>query len=220
MVLAQGRDPRDMTLAHAPAPIAENQPHLAHHVSGTRAFGWWGMVLLIATESMLFGSLIASYFYLRFTSGPVWPPDDIAKPTLELPLILTAILWSSSIPVHLADAAIRRGNQARLRLWLALGFILGAIFLGLQVAVEYPEKLLEFTPQTNAYGSLFYAITGLHGSHVAVGLAFSLWVQVRAWRGAFDSERHVTVQNFTMYWHFVDVVWAFVLFTIYLTPNF
>jgi cytochrome c oxidase subunit 3/cytochrome c oxidase subunit I+III len=49
---------------------------------------------------------------------------------------------------------------------------------------------------------------------------FSLWVQVRAWRGAFDEHRHVTVQNFTMYWHFVDAGWALVLFTIYLTPNF
>jgi heme/copper-type cytochrome/quinol oxidase subunit 3 len=178
------------------------------------------MAWLIATEAMLFGVIIASYFYLRFTSGPVWPPDGIAKPTLELPLIMTAILWSSSIPVHFADAAIRKGRQLRFRLLLALGFALGAIFLGIQILIEYPEKLHEFTPQTNAYGSLFYALTGLHGTHVAVGLAFSLWVQVRAWYGAFDEHRHVTVQNFTLYWHFVDAVWAAVLFTIYLTPNF
>jgi cytochrome c oxidase subunit 3 len=213
-----------VTVTHTPATATvvptEERVHLEHHVSGTRAFGWWGMVGLIATESMLFGALIASYFYLRFTSGPVWPPDGIAKPTLELPLIMTAILWSSSIPVHIADTGIRRGNQARLKAGLALGFLLGAVFLGLQVIVEYPEKLLEFMPQTNAYGSLFYSLTGLHGTHVLIGLMFSLWVQVRAWRGAFDAERHLTVQNFTMYWHFVDAVWAFVLFTIYLTPHF
>jgi heme/copper-type cytochrome/quinol oxidase subunit 3 len=208
-----------MSALDAPAP-AETRVPLEHHVSGTRAFGWWGMVGLIATESMLFGSLVASYFYLRFTESPVWPPDGIAKPTLELPLIMTAILWSSSIPVHLADAAIRKGKQTGLRLWLAAGFMLGAIFLALQLGLEYPEKLAEFTPRTNAYGSLFFALTGLHGSHVLVGLMFSLWVQVRAWRGAFDAERHVTVQNFTMYWHFVDAVWAVVLFTLYLTPNF
>lgn len=209
-----------MTTAEARAPAVEHRPHLRHHVSGTRAYGWWGMVGLIATESMLFGSLIAAYFYLRFTSGPVWPPDGIAVPTLELPLVMTAILWSSSIPVHLADSAIRKGNQRRLRLGLALGFLLGATFLGMQIAIEYPEKLREFTPQTNAYGSLFFSLTGLHGSHVLVGLMFSLWVQARAWRGAFDSERHLTVQNFALYWHFVDAVWAAVLFTIYLTPSF
>jgi cytochrome c oxidase subunit III len=208
-----------MTLTSSTARPVEQRVHLDHHVSGTRAFGWWGMAWLIATEAMLFGALIASYFYLRFTSGPVWPPDGIVKPTLQLPLIMTAILWSSSIPVHFADAAMRKGKQMRFRLLSALGFTLGATFLAIQVLVEYPEKLHEFTPQTNAYGSLFYALTGLHGTHVAVGLAFGLWVQVRAWRGAFDEHRHVTVQNFTMYWHFVDAVWAAVLFTIYLTPH-
>jgi heme/copper-type cytochrome/quinol oxidase subunit 3 len=209
-----------VTSSRVPVVAAAEQVHVAHHVSGTRAFGWWGMVGLIATEAMLFGSLVASYFYLRFTSGPVWPPEGIPKPALELPLIMTAILWSSSIPVHFADAAIKKGRQGRLRAWLALGFLLGAIFLGFQVAIEYPEKLREFTPQTNAYGSLFFALTGLHGSHVLGGLLFSLWVQVRAWGGAFDADRHLTVQNFTMYWHFVDAVWALVLFTIYLTPSF
>jgi heme/copper-type cytochrome/quinol oxidase subunit 3 len=178
------------------------------------------MVGLIATEAMLFGSLIASYFYLRFTSGPVWPPDGIPRPSLELPLIMTVILWSSSIPVHLAEHAVKKGRQTRFKICLALGFLLGAVFLAIQLVVEYPEQLHEFTPQTNAYGSLFYALTGLHGSHVAVGLGFSLWVQVRAWLGHFNEERHVTVQNFTMYWHFVDAVWALVLLTIYLSPSF
>ncbi|MFN2490188.1 MAG: heme-copper oxidase subunit III [Actinomycetota bacterium] len=193
--------------------------HLEHHVSGTAAFGWWGMVGLIATESMLFGSLVASYFYLRYTAGPVWPPDGIARPSLELPLVMTAILWSSSIPVHLADRAIRRGDQRVTKIGLALGFALGAVFLGLQVGLEYPETLQEFTPTTDAYGSLFYGLTGLHGSHVAAGLLFSLWTQVRAWRGAFDEKRHLSLQNFAMYWHFVDMVWAVVLFTIYLSPH-
>ena len=204
-----------MSAAQAPA----HERSLSHHTSGPRAFGWWGMVGLIATEAMLFAALIASYFYLRFTSEPNWPPDGIGKPALELPLAMTVILWSSSIPVHLADAAVRKGNQSRFRLMLALGFVLGAAFLALQLVVEYPEKLQEFTPQTNAYGSLFYGLTGLHGSHVLVGLLFSVWVQIRAWRGAFDEHRHVTVQNFTLYWHFVDAVWAAVLVTIYLSPH-
>ena len=192
---------------------------LAVHYEGPRAFGWWGMVWLIATESALFGMLIASYFYLRFRYGPVWPPDGIEKPELSLPLVMTAILWSSSIPVHIAERGIRRGRQRALRWGLALGFLLGATFLFMTVAVEWPEKLHEFTPRTNAYGSLFFTITGFHASHVAVGLAFSAWTQVRARHGAFDETRHLTVQNFALYWHFVDVVWAFVLSAIYLSPH-
>jgi heme/copper-type cytochrome/quinol oxidase subunit 3 len=192
---------------------------LADHVAGSTSFGWWGMVWLIATEAMLFGALIASYFYLRFKTGVQWPPGEITKPTLELPLVMSAILWSSSIPVHMAERGIKRGNVRTLRVGLGIGFVLGAAFLGLQ-SVEYAEKLREFTPTTNAYGSLFFTITGFHGLHVLIGLHFNLWTQVRAWRGAFTQHRHVTVQNFTLYWHFVDAVWVFILATIYLSPNF
>jgi heme/copper-type cytochrome/quinol oxidase subunit 3 len=192
---------------------------LPQHYDGPRAFGWWGMVWLIGTEATLFALLIASYFYLRFRNGPTWPPDGIATPDLVLPLIMTAILWSSSIPVHLADKGIREGNVGRLQAGLAVGFLLGATFLVMTVAVEWPEKLDEFGPTTNAYGSLFFTITGFHAAHVLVGLLFSLWTQGRAWQGAFDESRHLTVQNFAMYWHFVDTVWAFVLATIYLSPH-
>jgi heme/copper-type cytochrome/quinol oxidase subunit 3 len=210
-----------MTVTKQP-PHARRSPReeaLPRHVSGTTAPGWWGMVMLIATEAMLFGSLIASYFYIRFKFGPVWPPDGIPAPSLRLPLIMSVILWTSSWPVHIADRAVREGKQLKFRLGLAAGFILGAVFLGMQVLIEYPEKLAEFTPTSNAYGSLFYTLTGFHGLHVLVGLIISLWTQVRAWRGAFDEHRHITVQNFTMYWHFVDIVWVFVLATIYLSPS-
>ena len=199
-----------------PAPPEEALPEVT---SGPRSFGWWGMVWLIATEATLFAALIASYFYLRFQNGVVWPPDGIVKPTLALPLVMTAVLWSSSIPVHIAESGIKRGRQMQLRIGLALGFLLGAAFLVLTYSVEWPEKLREFTPTTNSYGSLFFTVTGFHSAHVLVGLLISLWVQWRAWAGAFNEKRHVSVQIFAMYWHFVDVVWAFVLATIYLSPS-
>ncbi len=221
MVLAQRRDPGDMKVEEAVStPTRQPGEDLPHHTSGPQSFAWWGMVLLIATEATLFAALLASYFYLRFQSGPEWPPEGIEKPTLALPLIMTAILLSSSIPVHMADAAIKKGNQMGLRVGLALGFLLGAIFLGMTWGVEWPEKLHEFTPTTNTYGSLFFTITGFHSLHLVVGLIMNAWTQTRSWMGAFDAERHLTVQMFTMYWHFVDVVWVFVLATIYLSPNF
>ena len=198
----------------------EIERSLPRHVHGGRSFGWWGMVWLIATEATLFASLLASYFYLRFRNGVEWPPDGLPHPELELPLIMSAILLSSSIPVHLAESGIKKGNVALLKWGLAIGFALGAIFLVLTVGVEWPETAHEFTPRTNVYGSLFFTITGFHAMHVLVGLAMSLWAQVRAWKGAFDADRHVTIQNFTMYWHFVDTVWVFVFLTLYLSPRF
>jgi heme/copper-type cytochrome/quinol oxidase subunit 3 len=200
-------------------PTGRRDETLPAYANGPDSFAWWGMVWLILTEAALFATILVSYWYLRFRSGAAWPPDGIAKPELALPLVMSAILWSSSLPVHLADRAIRRGRQSALRLGLLAGWVLGATFLALQFGVEYPQVLEEFTPRTNAYGSLFFTLTGLHGAHVLVGLSVSAWVQVRAWRGAFDERRHVSVQNFAMYWHFVDVVWLFVLSTIYLSPH-
>jgi heme/copper-type cytochrome/quinol oxidase subunit 3 len=75
------------------------------------------------------------------------------------------------------------------------------------------------TPRSNAYGSIFYTITSLHGSHVAVGLMMLLFVQVRAWLGHFRAGNDVTVHNASMYWHFVDVVWLFVFTCLYLSPH-
>jgi heme/copper-type cytochrome/quinol oxidase subunit 3 len=201
-------------------PTGQPDERLPTVGSGPTNFGWWGMVLFIAVEATLFALLLASYFYLRFRSGPEWPPDGIENPELTLVLIMSAVLWSSSVPVHLAHSAIKRGRQGAMRVCLALGFVLGAAFLVLQCAVEYPEILRhEFTPRTNAYGSMFFTITGLHGGHVLVGLLMNAWTQLRARQGAFDQHRHVTVQNFVMYWHFVDVVWVFVLATLYLSPQ-
>ena len=203
----------DATVARIPE---DELPRRAH---GPRAFGWWGMVWLIATEATLFAALIASYFYLRFRSGPAWPPDGIEDPSLGLPLVMSAILLSSTIPVHLAEKGIEKGNQARLRWGLGAGFLLGAVFLAITFGIEWPEKLHEFSPTTNAYGSMYFTVTGFHAAHVLVGLAFSAWTQIRAGLGAFGADRHLTVQNFAMYWHFVDVVWVFVFATIYLSPH-
>ena len=191
-------------------------PHTAH---GPRSYGWWGMVWLIATEATLFAMLIASYFYLRFRSGPEWPPSGIEAPELALPLIMSAILLSSSVPVHFAETSIEKGDVRGLRIGLGIGWLLGVIFLAITWGIEWPEALHHFTPRTNSYGSMYFTITGFHGAHVVVGLAFSAWTQVRAWGGAFSADRHLTVQNFAMYWHFVDAVWIAVLLTVYVSPN-
>ena len=210
MVLAERGDARDVI----------QQRELPRHAAGGASFGWWGMVLLITTEAMLFVSLFGAYFYLRFTNGPVWPPGGIEKPDLFLPLVMSVILWSSSVPVHLADAGVRKGNQTRLRFGLLAGFLLGAAFLVIMLAVEWPEKVAEFLPTDNSYGAIFYTLTGLHGTHVLIGLLMSAYIQVRAWKGDFDELRHVAIQNFALYWHFVDAMWVLILATVYLSPHF
>lgn len=192
---------------------------LPRHAAGHASFSWWGMVMLIVTEAMLFVSLFGAYFYLRFTSGPEWPPGGIDKPSLVLPLLMSVVLWGSSVPVHIAAKAAEKGDRSRLKLGLLIGFLLGAAFLIVQLVVEWPEAAHEFLPADNSYGALFFTLTGLHGAHVAVGLIMSAFVQAQAWRGHYGPHDHVSVQNFAMYWHFVDAMWILVLGTLYLSPH-
>ena len=197
--------------ATPPEQLAREQP-------AGRPTAWWGMVLFVTTEATLFAALFASYFYLRFRSAPQWPPGGIRAPQLRLPLIMTVLLVSSSAPMWWADHGIRQGRSGRLKLGLAVTFALGATFLALQ-GHEYQTKLAEFTPRTNAYGSLFFGITGFHGAHVLLGLLMNAFVQVAAWRGRFTAERCLHVQLAALYWHFVDAVWIVILASLYLGPH-
>ena len=83
--------------------------------------------------------------------------------------------------------------------------------------IEYHNS--DFGPRTDAYGSLFYTVTGFHGAHVAVGLLMLLVVMVRAWLGHFAEGRHLAITNTAWYWHFVDVVWLAVFTSLYLSPR-
>jgi heme/copper-type cytochrome/quinol oxidase subunit 3 len=195
-------------------PMIVTRDQLPTELSGERSTGWWGMIVLIANEATLFASLLASYFYLRFNS-PVWPLDGIKRPELILPVIASVILLSSSVFMQIGEAGIRRNSQGRLKFGFAVAFILAAIFLGIQV-FEYARS--EFTPQTNVYGSLFFTITGIHGMHVLGGMLLNAVIQVRAYLGHFNAKRFQGVENATLYWHFVDVVWIAVFLSLYISP--
>ena len=181
------------------------------------SLAWWGVVLLIATEATLFAMLVFSYFYLRWTTKGGWPPDGIDQPGIVRPLVMTAILIGSGVTVYLGERAIRRADTLGLRWGLALGFLGGAAWLGLQ-AWDYTEKAKHFAPKTDAYGSLVYTLIGAHAAHLIVGVLILGWVLLRAWGGAYDARRHVAVSIAALYWYFVVVVGAVVFFTVVLSP--
>lgn len=183
----------------------------------TRDIGWWGMALLCATEGTLFACLIASYFYLASGSSS-WPPPGIEPPHLFLPIVMMVVLLSSSAVLAWGERGIRAGNAPRLRLGIVVSMLLGLGFLAMQL-VEYREKLGHFVPQTHAYGSLFYTITGFHGAHVTLGLLMLAFTALRAFRGHFSPLRHQGVSNVALYWHFVDGVWVVIVATLYVSPH-
>lgn len=198
-----------MTLLSTGATLPPPQP-----VSASRAPAWWGMWSLIATEGTLFVILIFGYFYLRWTS-PRWPPDGIPLPSFTVIIPATVILLASSGPMVWAEAGIRRGSQARLRLGLFAAWLMALCFMALEL---WEWTHLSFVPQTNQYASLYFTITGLHLAHVTVAILMNTYIQLRAWLGHFDSRHLLAVENVGLYWHFVDVVWVFVFSTIYISP--
>ena len=179
---------------------------------------WWGMVLLIATEATLFAVLLSSYFYIRFETTGGWPPDGIADPKLARAALMTTVLALSALFVHAGESGIRRGSRRALVAGLGAGFVLGGIFLALQIW-ETDVVSQDFTPRTNAYGSLFFTITGAHAAHLAAGLLLLAWIQLRAWARAYTPRRHLGVQMAAIYWHFVVIVQLVIFATLYLSPR-
>jgi cytochrome c oxidase subunit 3/cytochrome c oxidase subunit I+III len=192
---------------------ADSAPGAATAERGRRAMpnGWWGMALLIAGEATLFGSLIASYFYLRFQVA-AWPPPGVPSPSVALPLVLTAVLLASTIPMAGAVNAAA-GGRVRLALWLvALALAIQATYLGLQIHL-FADDLNSFSPQANAYGSIYFTLLGIHHTHVAVGLVLDLWL---LWKlaGGLTNYRLIALRVIALYWYFVALVGIAVTFTV------
>jgi len=174
-----------------------------------------GILLFIVSEVMLFGAFFAAYFFVRVVAntGP-WPPDGLALPK-AVAGVNTAILISSSFTVHWALESIRRENRRGMILGLGCTFMLGATFLFIQIN-EYVH--LGFSARQDAFASVFYCLTGLHGAHVTVGLMLLGFANIRAWRGHFGpkAKDHLGVEIPGIYWHFVDVMWIIVYTTVYI----
>ena len=171
-----------------------------------------GMLLFIASEIMLFGSFFTAYFFIRVVNHQPWPPHPFHLP-VYVAFINTCILVTSSFTVHWSLQSIKRGSRAGLQAGLTLTFLMGLTFLLTQI-LEYAR--IGFTPHDQAFGTVFFCLTGLHGAHVAVGLTILAAMTARAYRGHFSAEEHHGVEIGGIYWHFVDVMWIVVYVTVYL----
>ena len=202
-------------MAIADTAALDERPAEEHHKPGGISSSLLGMVLFIASEVMFFGGLFGAYFTIR-SAATEWPPPDTPHLSAPYAAILTTILVASSVTMQFGVWAIRKNNQRRLVLWLAVSLLLGAIFLCMQ-ALEYANLIEEgLTLSSGVFGSTFYTLTGFHGAHVAGGAAFILIVLLRARSGQFTARYHDTVEMASYYWHFVDVVWLGLFSTIYL----
>jgi cytochrome c oxidase subunit 3/cytochrome c oxidase subunit I+III len=162
--------------------------------------GVWGILIFLASETALFGTLIGTYFYLQFRSVH-WPPPGIAAPSVALPIALTAALVLSMIPVWLA---VRAAGAGRVRICWTLLFVallVQAGYLAWQLS-SYVSDLDKFSLTGSAYGSVYFTMLGADHAHVAVGLLLSIWMLARL-VGGLTNHRVVAVRVVGWYWYFV-----------------
>jgi cytochrome c oxidase subunit 3/cytochrome o ubiquinol oxidase subunit 3 len=174
--------------------------------------GMVGILCLIAAESAVFIIFVIAYiFYLgRSISGPT--PRDV----LDLPIIGTICLLSSSLTVYLAVSALRKSKVGLCSLWLAATVLLGGVFLA-DTALEWRQLIYKdgLTIRTNLFGTTFYSLVGLHATHVIVGLVMLSLALVFALRGRVSESNAERLDVLSLYWHFVDAVWVVVFTVVY-----
>jgi cytochrome c oxidase subunit 3 len=174
----------------------------------TPAMGWF-----ILAEAMIFVSFFANYWYQRL-SAESWPPVGTPEHMPQLiPAIMTVVLVASSFTIHAGEVKLAQGNRGGFLGWLLITIVLGAAFLGMS-GYEWTHLIVGngFIPSTNEYSTSFYSVTGFHGAHVLVGLSIFLCILLPALAGKIN---HAFVKTGSLYWHFVDIIWLFVVSQIY-----
>jgi heme/copper-type cytochrome/quinol oxidase subunit 3 len=181
-------------------------------VTRARPNGWYGMLLLVATESALFGTLLATYAYLRFYDVR-WPPPGIAPPSVTAPLVLALVLAATIVPMALASRTARRGGSVRLMVAaIALALVVQVAYLAFQIHL-FADDLDRFSPRETAYGSVYFTLLGIHHAHVGVGVLLDCWLLGRL-RGGLTRYRRTAVSAVALYWYFVGLVGLAVTATI------
>jgi len=174
-----------------------------------------GLLIFLTSEIALFGAFFLYYGHARIFNNLAWPAEGFEIPA-DNTSINTAILVASSFTCELAFLSLMKDRRKGLLWWLIATVILGGIFLGLQMR-EYHD--IGFLPSTNAQGSAFFSLTGLHGAHVFIGLTLLMFCIVRVIRGHFTPKKYTGLLVTSIYWHFVDIVWILLYTLVYLLPD-
>lgn len=215
----------------AVVPEIENPAALQHHFEtpeqqkDSATIGMWTFLL---TEIMFFGGLFLAYFAYR-QAYPLAFASASLKTNLLIGAFNTTVLICSSLTMALGVHFAALGKKNLLVVFLILTLILGGAFLGVK-AYEYHDKWVHHevpgphfecegcvdAQHTQLFFSLYFGMTGLHASHMIVGAGVLLVLIWQAHRGKFTADWYTPIENFGLYWHFVDIVWIFLFPLLYL----
>ncbi|MBI3841437.1 MAG: cbb3-type cytochrome c oxidase subunit I [Thaumarchaeota archaeon] len=176
-----------------------------------------GIWVFLSSEVVLFGSFLGAYIFIRAASAQ-WPA---AGSIHEIPLgtFNTLVLVTSGLTMFLALQSIRKGDRRGLLTWMGVTFVLGAVFMGVKVSEWFNLGGSGFVladPAMSLASSAYYIIVGLHGAHVTAGLLVMAYLMKKTSMGTYTKDSHEAIENFGLYWAFVDIVWCFVFPLFYL----
>jgi cytochrome c oxidase subunit 3/cytochrome o ubiquinol oxidase subunit 3 len=197
----------------AVARPAEHEVHTSTGLSNVKVAMW----AFLGSECLLFGALISTFllYHGRTANGPT------PKQVYDIPFtsVSSFVLLMSSLTMVLALAAIQRGDERKMRVWLMATALLGMTFISGQVFefTTFLHKGLAFT--TSPFSSSFYTMTGFHGAHVTGGILMLLSLVAMSLDGRLPPHRAETVELVGLYWHFVDIVWIVIFAVAYLIPT-
>ena len=194
--------------AHGELP---HEPEKATLEGRNKVMGFW---LFLGGESVLFGTLFASYIALRSQTGDGPLATELFK--LSTVAIATFILLTSSLTSVFATQALHQNKPKAMLGWLLITVILGLGFLGLEIFefYEYVHEGHKFS--TSAFSTSFYTLVGFHGAHVLFGV---VWISILMGQVLKKGLTVVTAPKAYvagLYWHFIDVVWVFIFTVVYL----
>lgn len=171
----------------------------------------WAMPVFIASEGIIFAAFFAAYWIMRF-SAPSWPPAGTPDKKFIIPVIMTIVLLVSSVTIHISENKMEHNDRGGFLTWLFITILLGLVFLGFS-AYEWTDLFhKDFNLKTNIYSTAYYSITGFHGLHVLVGICIFLCILLLLLKGKISKP---FVNSAAIYWHFVDIIWLFVVTQVY-----
>jgi len=211
--------------------LSANASPLWHHFQDLRqqheavTLGMW---MFLTTEVLVFGGLFTGYIVYRLSYSEAFE-EGSRQLSIRIAATNTAVLLTSSLTMVLAVRSAQLGSPRDTALWLAGTALLGIVFLAIkfgEYALDYHESLVpqlafrEDWQSNRAHVQLFftfyYSLTGLHALHMVVGISIVGVLAILAARGTYSADYYAPVEAWGLYWHFVDIVWIFLLPLLYL----
>ena len=185
--------------------------HGHHDAGANKVFGFW---IYLMSDCIIFATLFATYAVMvnNTAGGPA------GKDIFQLPFVLveTALLLLSSITYGMAVIAMNNQNKGSVISWLALTFLFGAGFIGMEI-YEFHHLIKEgFGPDRSGFLSAFFTLVGTHGLHVTSGLIWMAVMMFQISKRGLTATNRTRIMCLSLFWHFLDVVWICVFTVVYL----